>query len=393
MPDISTELAEALVGKTSIDEIFRRHLEIAVNDLLETELTEFLGYEKYSSEGWNSGNSRNGSYHRSFDTKYGKLDIVVPRDRAGEFKQHTLPRQQRRDDNLENTIIHLYKNGITTREISDLIEKMYGHYYSAQTVSNIASAVSEQVSQFHSRAISGRYAVVYCDATYLSVRRDSVSKEALHVILGVTPDGQKEVLEYALYPTESAENYAEMLRDLVKRGLNDVLLFVSDGLVGLADAVKRVFPKAKHQNCWVHLSRTVCRLIRNKDRKEILGDLRTIYTQDSAEKARMELGRFLEKHSGKYPKLSGVFSNTESLFSYYSFPKSIRASIYTSNLIENNNKGLKRKTKVKEQFPNEDALDQFVCCYYSEYNRKSCQRAHKGFKEAEAELLAMFDEG
>lgn len=392
MTDFSTELAKALVENTQIDEIFRRHLELAINDLLESELTAFLGYEKYSVDGWNSGDSRNGTYHRSFDTKYGKLDIVVPRDRCGLFKQQTLPSHKRREDDLEKTIIHLYENGLTTREISDLIEKMYGHHYTAQTVSNIASAVKEQVAKFHSRAVSGRYAVIYCDATYLSVRRDSVAKEALHVILGITPDGQKEILEYALYPTESAENYAEMLRNLAKRGLRDVILFVSDGLVGLADAVKRVFPKAKHQSCWVHLSRTVCRLIREKDRKEILGDLSKIYTQDSEEKARDELTRFLEKHCGRYPKLSGVFSNTDSLFSYFSFPKSIRASIYTSNLIENNNKGLKRKTKVKEQFPNEEALDKFVCCYYSEYNRKASQRAHKGFKEAEAELLAMFDE-
>ena len=290
-------------------------------------------------------------------------------------------------------VLALYGGGMSEREISSFMDEKYNLYYSPTTISNMTKSLVNRTEEFHTRRLQKKYAVIYLDATFVPVRRDTSNKEALHVVVGVEPNGTREVLDAVLFPTEAATNYEELLRRLKRRGVEQVLLFISDGLKGMRDAVKRVFPKAEHQSCWVHLSRTVCRLIRNKDRKEILGDLRTIYTQDSAEKARMELGRFLEKHSGKYPKLSGVFSNTESLFSYYSFPKSIRASIYTSNLIENNNKGLKRKTKVKEQFPNEDALDQFVCCYYSEYNRKSCQRAHKGFKEAEAELLAMFDEG
>ena len=392
MYDFSTELMKTLVEKQPLEEFFRQHLENAINGLLESELSAFLGYEKYDVAGWNSGNSRNGSYQRAFDTRYGTLNITIPRDRNGEFHQQLLPKHQRRDEALEATVIHLYQNGVTTREIAELIEKMYGHHYSPQTVSNIAAAVSEQVEEFHRRPVSDKYAVIYCDATYLNVRRDSVAKEALHVLLGITPDGQKEVLDYGLYPTESSANYAEMLRNLQKRGLKEVLLFVSDGLVGLPDAVKSVFPRAKHQSCWVHLSRTICRLVRNKDRKEILDDLKKVYTQDTAEEAKAELERFLNKHSKKYPKLRGVFENAaDSLYSFYSFPKSIRSSIYTSNLIENNNKGLKHKTKTKEQFPNEDSLERFICGYYSEYNRKVSGKAHRGFKEAEAELLAMFD--
>lgn len=392
MSYLNTELTIALQKNESITEFFRRHLEAAINDLLQTELTAFLGYEKYDSDGWNSGNSRNGCYNRVFDTKYGKLQLQIPRDRIGAFHQQTLPAHSRRSDALETTIIQLYRKGITTREISDLIEKMYGHEYSPTTISNIAKAVEDQVKEFHNRKVSKRYAVIYCDATYLNLRRDSVAKEALHVLLGITPDGYKEVIEYAIYPSESAANYEEMLEGLKKRGLEEVLLFVSDGLSGIADAVKRQFPSSDHQSCWVHLSRSVSRLTREKDRLEILEDLKVVYTSSDADVAKNELDAFLKKYAKRYPKLESVFERKDSLFSYYRYPKKIRASLYTSNLIENCNKGLKHKTKVKEQFPNEDSLDRFVCCYYSEYNRKGSQRIHKGFKDCSSEIEQLFAE-
>ena len=150
---------------------------------------------------------------------------------------------------METTIIQLYKKGITTREISDLIEKMYGHYYTPQTVSNITKAIQNQVERFHNRPISDKYVAIYCDATYLNVRRDSVAKEALHIILGITVEGTKEVLDYALYPSESASNYQEMLLSLKNRGLEQVLLFITDGLNGIRNACLEVFPSAKHQAC------------------------------------------------------------------------------------------------------------------------------------------------
>lgn len=381
-----------LLKNESIEEFFRQHLEIAINSLLQCELSAFLGYEKHDPDGWGSGNNRNGAYNRSFDTRYGTLNLAIPRDRNGEFQQQTVPKHQRKEDALETTVIQLYRKGITTREISDLIEKMYGHHYSAQTISNITQSVNEQVAEFHSRKIADKYAVIYCDATYLNLRRDSVAKEALHVILGITPDGCKEILDYALYPSEAASNYEEMLANLKVRGLEQVLLFVSDGLTGMREAVLRQFPRAEHQGCWVHLSRTVSRLIRNKDRKEILDDLKAVYTQDTSAKADVELNLFIENHKGKYKKLETVFSNRDSLYSFYNFPACIRRSIYTSNLIENNNKGLKHKAKLKEQFPNEEALERFVCSCYSDYNRKHSNRVHRGFKQAEGELLEMFEQ-
>ena len=354
-------------------------------------MVEFIGYERYSPDGYGSGDNRNGFYSREFKTKYGVLKLSIPRDRNGQFKQHTLPARKRSDDALETTVVHLYEKGITTREIADIIEKMYGQHYSPQTVSNISKAVQSQVDEFHSRPVEENYAVIYCDATYVSLRRDSVSKEAIHVIMGITTDGRKEILDYAIYPSESAAHYEELLASLKERGLKNVLLIVTDGLSGMRDVAKRQFPQAKYQKCWVHIARTVASIVRKAKRKEALGSLKAVYQQDDAESASRELDSFVSKYGGNYPRIAKLFDDRDGLFTFYSFPKPIRKSIYTTNMIENNNKGLKRKTKRKEQFPNEQSLESFVCCHYSEYNRCWGNRSHPGFKEAESELLSMLD--
>lgn len=390
MSDFTTELMHALQKDFPLNEFFRQQLESAVNGLLQSEITAFLGYEKHSSDGWNSGNSRNGSYVRTLTTSYGDLRILVPRDRNGLFAQKTIPRHTQHTDALETTVIQLYRHGVTTREISSLIEQMYGHHYTPSTVSNIAKAADEQVRQFHSRPVAKRYAVIYADATYLNVRRDSVAKEALHVLLGITPEGYKEVRDFALYPTETAANYREMLQGLKERGLEEVLLFVSDGLNGLCAALREEFPAVRHQSCWVHLSRLVARYVRKTDRKDVLSALSAVYKQQNASDAACALEEFLVCYGSKYPKLKRIFSECDSLYTFYEFPPSIWASIYTSNPLENNNKGLKHLTKKKEQFPNEDSLERFVCAYYSEYNRKSGDRVQKGFQEATPLLLDMF---
>ena len=291
---------------------------------------------------------------------------------------------------LEADIIELYRHGITTREIADLIEKMYGQFYTPQTVSNISRAVEEQVETFHSRPVSDRYSVIFCDATYLNVRRDSVAKEALHILIGITPDGTKELLDFALYPTESAENYKEMLNGLKERGVQQVLLFVTDGLKGLKSAVLEAFPAARYQSCWTHICRNVMKHIRAKDKRSVMDDLKKVYSAATRDDAISALHDFFEKYHKIYPKVIDILNDLEDLFTYYAFPKAIQRSIYTTNLIENFNKNLKRGTKAKEQFPNEDALERYVCSYCMDYNRRFSMRIHKGFQIAQAELMEMF---
>jgi len=391
MSNLNTKLLSALLKNESVDEVFRVELETAINELLATELTAFLNYEKYDPVGYNSGNSRNGYYTRILHSRFGDLNISVPRDRNGEFSPKAIPAYKRNTDDLETTIIQLYKKGITTREIADLIEKMYGHYYTPQTISNITKAVENQVNEFHNRPLANRYVVLYCDATYLNVRRDSVAKEALHIIVGITPEGNKEVLDYVLYPTESPANYKDMLLDLKNRGVEQVLLFVTDGLTGLREACPEVFPNAKHQSCWTHIVRNVIKYVRSKDRKTVLDDLKRVYNATSLASAKNELYNFLSKYQSIYPKIIFLLSDITSLFTFYEFPMEIRKSIYTTNIIENFNKNLKRNTNRKEQFPNEDSLDRYVCSYCVDYNKKYGSRVHKGFALVQAELNELFE--
>lgn len=392
MNQFTTEIGDALVKKQDITEVFRSHLEMAINSLLATELTEFLDYEKYDRIGFNSGNSRNGSYSRTLHTEYGDLTLQIPRDRNGEFKQQTVAPYKRSNDTLEETVIHLFKKGITMAEIAQLIEKMYGHHYTPQTISNMTKAVSETVEAFNNRPLHNRYVVVYLDATYIAVRRDTVSKEAVYIAVGIREDGSKEVLGYTIAPTESAYNWQELLEELTDRGVKDVLLFVSDGLKGMADAVFNVFPKAKYQVCLVHVARNIMHKVRVEDRKEVCEDFKTIHQAKDAEAAKEALETFCEKWGKSYIKVAQGVRENPYLLTFYSFPKAIWRSIYSTNLIESFNKQIKKYTKRKEQFPSEESLERFLVTQFEDYNQRFATRCHIGFNQARAELEEMFEQ-
>ncbi|MFL2030474.1 IS256 family transposase, partial [Loigolactobacillus zhaoyuanensis] len=254
-------------------------------------------------------------------------------------------------DQLEQTVIQLYQKGITTHEISDLMEKMYGAYYTPQTVSNLTKVVNEQVEAFKSRTLSEKYAVIYLDATYLPLRRDTVAKEAVHIAIGIQPNGHKEVLSYKIAPTESGAIWTEVLADLKQRGVQQNLLFVADGLVGLASAVGKYYPEAVIQQCLVHVSRNISHRIRVKDRKEVLGDFKLIHQSSDKQAAEHSLANFINRWRKRYPKVTQGLLENQKLLTCFDFPAAIRASIYSTNLIESFNKKFKRQTKKREQFP------------------------------------------
>src|SRR5699024_1096739 len=262
MNNLTTDLIEALAQKQDIEEVFRHHLETAVNQLLKHELTVFLDYEPYCRDGFNSGNSRNGFYERTFKTEYGNLDLCIPRDRNGELQQQTLAPYKRSNDTLEQFVIHLYEKGITTSEISDLIERMYGQHYTKQTISNLTQLVSEDVHAFHERKLEKRYVCIYLDAIHIPIHRQTVEKEAIYIAIGITEEGTKEVLDFTIAPTESTHVWEEMIQHLQARGLEQVLLSMSDRLPIMTDAIHRVYPKAKHQVCCVHVVRNIVSKVR-----------------------------------------------------------------------------------------------------------------------------------
>lgn len=294
MTNFTTEIMETLINKGDLDDLFRRHLELAINTLLQAELTAFLDYEKYDRTGFNSGNSRNGNYSRSFKTEYGELNLAIPRDRNGEFSQQTLPAYKRSNDSLETTIIQLFQKGITMSEISELIEKMYGHYYTPQTISNITQIVSEDVVAFKERSLESQYSIIFMDATHIPLKRQTVSKEAVYIVIGIRLDGSKEVLGFSIAPTESSYVWKEILQDLKDRGLEEVLLVVTDGLSGIDDSIHSIYPNAQFQQCCVHISRNIAHKVRVSDRQEVCNDFKLVY-QASFKRRSYESNKFYDR--------------------------------------------------------------------------------------------------
>lgn len=223
----------------------------------------------------------------------------------------------------------------------------------------------------------------------ISMCGETVGKEALHVLTGIDSNGYKEVLDFGLFSNESSAAYREMLRSLQSRGLEQALLFVSDGLVGLPEAVTDIFPKAKHQSCWTHLIHNSLLRVRSKDKEDVASDLKRVYKAENPAEEERKLDEFVRKWGKTYPKLATIFKRRDNHFSFMAFLEQFRFSLYTNNLAESLNKSLKRTTKVKEKFPKEDAQERCVCNHFMAYNAKAETRGHRGYAAVYYELGAM----
>lgn len=392
MTDFNRECLNALFDKEKFDKFMRTQLEEGLNLLLESELTAFLGYNPYDRNGWNSGNSRNGSYFRQIKTQFGPIKVQVPRDRNGEFHQQTLPAYGQHTDALESTVIQLYSHGVTTREISELIEKMYGSYYSAGTVSNISKQVASQVESYHQRRLSDKFFCVYLDATYIPLRRDTYQREAVYIAVGIKPNGNKEIIDYRIAPVENLEVWSEMIADFKERGLEQVELFLSDGFVGIKDMLKQYYPKSKFQRCLIHIMRNISQKVRVTDRAEILNAFKQVHKQTNQKEAETVLHAFYEAYGSKYSRMiKDLRKLEEDMFVFYQYPKQIRPSIYSTNMIESINRMIKRKTNPKSEFPSEESLDNFLGSQVIDYNDRNANRVPKGFGQVADTLESYFD--
>ena len=392
MNDFTKDMTNALFNQDKINDLFRQKLQQAVNDLLESELTAFLGYNPYERDGWNTGNSRNGAYYRKVDTQFGQIEIKVPRDRNGEFHQHTMPDYKRHTDVLEQTVIKLYSKGVTTREIADLIEKMYGGYYSPAMVSNISKEMIPKVEAYHQRHLSDKFFCVYLDATYIPLKRVTYEREAVYIAIGIKPNGHKEVIDYCIAPTENIEIWSEMLKGFKSRGLEQVELFLSDGVVGMKEAICQSYPKAHFQRCLVHVMRNISAKMRVDDRQKALDEFKQIHTQSNKEMAVQVLHEFYQNWEKAYKNVVRDLRQVEpDLLTFYNYPPAIRASIYSTNMIESFNNKLKRKNKPKTGFPTEQSLDTFIGVQAMDYNDRYFNRIHKGFGQVRDTLESYFD--
>lgn len=338
----------------ALKEMFRDVLQ----ESLEAEMDEALGYGKYNSIEKTNDNSRNGYSKKTVKTELGPVQIDIPRDRKGDFEPKIVPKHQRSVNGIEDKILGLYATGMTTRDISEQIKELYGVDISAETVSNITNRILPLVSEWQNRPLENVYSFVFMDAIHYKVREDKqIIVKAAYVVIGVNLDGQKEVLGIWIGANESSKFWLSVLNDLKNRGVQNVLIFCVDGLNGFKEAIGATFPFAKIQRCIIHQIRSSMKYIPYKDRKVFVADLKGIYKAVNEEAAMENLLSLKDKWSNKYPNaVKSWEDNWDNLSTFFAFPDNIRRIIYTTNVIESLNSQFRKVTKTKLIFPNDDSL-------------------------------------
>jgi putative transposase len=367
-----------------VTEFIKEKLEM----LMREEINNFLQVERPDLR-----DSKNGYYQRSLHTRFGKIEnLSVPRDRLGEFHTQLFDPYQRRDGWLEEAIIKMYQSGMSTREIGKFIEKILGSSYSATTISNITDVALEDIRNWHQRPLNKRYSVLYLDGMYINLRRGVVEKEVIYFVLGVTEEGYREILGFYVGGKESAFGWREILQDLYTRGVHEVLLGVFDGLPGLEEAFKAVFPKADVQRCVIHKVRNTLNHVRKKDQYEIVEDLKAIYRSFTKKAALEQFEFFKDKWEKKYPKeVQSWEKDLPVLLTFLDYPSDIHSVIYTTNWIERTIKDIRKRLKPMNSLPDVHAAEKIVFLKIQDLNTTWATRKLKGFSKAQQKLQEMFE--
>ena len=328
-----------------------------IQTMMNAEFDSSIGYEKNDNKVEKS-NYRNGYSTKNVKSKFGEFDLTVPRDRKAEFEHQIVPKNKRDISGIEEKVINLYGKGLSTREISDSIEDIYGVQLSATMISNITDAVLEDIEQWQKRPLKEVYPIVFIDAVHFNVKEENaIVKKAAYVILGVNTDGFKEVLGIWIGENESAKYWLGTLNDLKNRGVKDILIICSDGLKGINEAIKAVYPNTMQQRCIVHLIRNSVKFVSYKHLKEFCNDLRTIYKSSTEKEARENLEKVKEKWDSTYPTSLKVWEdNWEAIGTLFNYSKDLRKIMYTTNAIESLNRCYRKYTKTKGVFTSDSSL-------------------------------------
>jgi putative transposase len=329
-----------------------------VEKALGAELTDHLGYEKYEGKGRKTGNSRNGSSKKKVIGKQGEMEIEVPRDRNAEFEPQIIKKNQKRFDGFDDKVISMYSRGMTTREIQAHLEEIYGVEVSPAFISEVTNAVVEEVRTWQSRPLDEVYPIVYLDAIRVKVRSDGkVINKAIYLALALNLEGHKEVLGMWASENEGARFWLSVMTELKNRGVKDIFLACVDGLKGFPEAIEAVFPKAQIQLCVIHTIRNALAYVSYKDLKAIVADMKLIYQAVTEVDAEIALELFADKWLARYPMAVQVWkTNWKHLRTFFAFPIEIRKAIYTTNAIESVNFSLRKISKNRALFPNDEAV-------------------------------------
>lgn len=350
-------------NKEEFHSFFNGLFKQGVEEMLQAELDEHLGYEKYSKDGHNSGNSRNGSYSKKVKTdSLGDMVLNIPRDRNAEYTPQLIPKGQRMSDKLEEAIIGMYSRGMTTSDISEQVKQIYGVDVSEGTISNVTNRIVEHVKEWQARPLEPVYYVVWMDGIMLRIRHNGkYQNKCIYLVIGLKQNGLKEVLGMWTAQTESASFWLSVLTDIKARGVEDILIASTDNLKGFTEAIRGVFPETITQLCIVHQIRNSCKYVVWKDRKTFCADLKQVYGAPTREAAQEAFLGFASKWESKYRyAIQSWQNNWNNLTSFFDFPLEIRRIMYTTNTIENLNRGIRKYIKTKVQFPDDAAAEKVV---------------------------------
>ena len=325
---------------------------------LDAELTEHLGYERGDAAGNGSGNSRNGTTPKTLHTETSSIDLEGPRDRAATFHPLIVPKGTTRLDGFNDRIISLYAAGMTVRDIQGHLADMYQVEVSPDMISRVTDAVHAQVKEWQARPLDRVYPVIWVDAIVCKVREEGVVRnKSAYLVLAVDVEGRKQVLGIWVQATEGAKFWLHVLNELRNRGVEDVLVLVCDGLTGLPDVAETVWPAVWVQTCIVHLVRNSLALCSYKDRRRVAADLKAIYRADSEAAAAAALDEVEAAWAFKYPGIIRMWRDKwERVIPFLAFPVEIRKVVYTTNALESVNYQLRKVTRNRGHFPNDDAL-------------------------------------
>lgn len=343
-----------------------------LEQMLQGEMDAHLGYEKHSPEEHHTGNSRNGTFSKKIQTEHGESIIDIPRDRNSDFDPVVVPKHESRGLSIERLVISLYAKGMSVSDIEDELRDIYKINLSTSSISIITNKVTQAASEWQNRPLDKLYMVVWMDGIVFKVRESGkVINKTVYLCVGLNDRGYKEVLGMWVGKTESSSFWMSVLTDLKARGVEDILITVTDNLNGFTETIKAVFPQSTTQICVVHQIRNSCRYVVWKDMKEFTADMKEIYTSANREQAASALAHFEQKWDSKYHHaVQSWHRNWDDLTAFFDFPVEIRTIIYTTNLIENLNGKIRKYTKTKLSFPTDDALRKSVWLAITEIEKK-----------------------
>ena len=364
-----------------------------LQELMESEMDATLGYEKNQKGELVSSNKRNGYSTKTLKSQYGEFPIDIPRDRNGEFEPKLIPKYQRDVSGIEEKVISLYARGMSTRDIHDQLQDLYGIELSAEMVSKITDKILPEIKEWQSRPLNSIYLFIFMDCIHYKVREEGrILNRAAYIILGVTVEGYKDILSITVGANETSKFWLGMLNDLKNRGIKDVLFFCVDGLPGFKDAIQAVFPNAQIQRCVIHMLRNSFKYVNYGDLKKFSSDFKNVYNAPNESAALDELENMKETWGKKYPyAISNWENNWDDVSSFFQFPDEIRKIMYTTNIIEGLNRQYRKVTKTKSVFPSDTSLEKMLYLASGNITRKWTQR-YRNWDQVLGQLIILYEE-